>query len=114
MRASHLRVLTYHGSNRKESARQLAKYDIVITTYGVVSSELMEKVESLGSSWPIVFVFLPQKGDNKETNVKMDIMKAEEDTEDVQSSDSELLKVYWNRIIMDEAHQIRYLVPARS
>ena len=122
MRGSHLKVLTYHGSNRKESARQLAKYDIVITTYGIVNSEVMDKVRSLLclascsrlSLVPAVVsyvlsLFLAQKGD-KETKVQMDNMKGEEDTEDVQSNDSELLKVFWNRIIMDEAHQIRYLL----
>ena len=36
VRSSQVRVLVYHGNNRKCSARSLARYDIVVTTYGTV------------------------------------------------------------------------------
>ena len=95
VKSGNLRVLTYHGNNRKISARQLAKYDLVITTYGTVSSEVKgalgkDKVE-------------------KETKGKMDDMKAAEDIDHdhVRSNESELLNVFWERIILDEAHQVR-------
>lgn len=34
-----LNVLVHHGSNRKTSVRSMCNYDIILTTYGVVSSE---------------------------------------------------------------------------
>merc|ERR1719266_858585 len=95
VKSGNLRVHTYHGNNRKTSARQLAKYDLVITTYGTVSSEVKgalgkDKVE-------------------KETKGKMDDMKAAEDIDHdhARSNESELLNVFWERIILDEAHQVR-------
>lgn len=39
-----LNVLVHHGSNRSTSVRSLCNYDIVLTTYGVVSSEGKTKV----------------------------------------------------------------------
>ncbi|KAL8937424.1 MAG: hypothetical protein Q9216_004435, partial [Gyalolechia sp. 2 TL-2023] len=39
-----LKVLTYHGSNRKQlTADEMAEYDIVITTYGTLSIEYLPK-----------------------------------------------------------------------
>ena len=93
VKSGHLRVLTYHGTNRKVSARQLAKYDLVITTYGTVSSEVKG---ALGKDKM-----------EKEGKGKMDDMKAAEDNEHVRSNESELLNVFWERIILDEAHQVR-------
>ena len=93
VKSGHLRVLTYHGNNRKVSARQLAKYDLVITTYGTVSSEVKG---ALGKDKM-----------EKEGKGKMDDMKAAEDVEHVRSNESELLNVFWERIILDEAHQVR-------
>jgi SWI/SNF-related matrix-associated actin-dependent regulator of chromatin subfamily A3 len=41
---SALRVLTYHGSNRKGmTARDFSKYDVVITTYGTLGTEYMPR-----------------------------------------------------------------------
>ena len=93
VKSGHLRVLTYHGNNRKVSARQLAKFDLVITTYGTVSSEVKG---ALGKDKM-----------EKEGKAKMDDMKAAEDTDHVLSKESELLNVFWERIILDEAHQVR-------
>lgn len=92
MKTGHLRVLVYHGQGRKVSARALAKYDLVVTTYGIVSSEVKG---ALGKD----------KAD-KESKVKMDDMKGAEDIDHVRSNDSELLNVFWERIILDEAHQV--------
>ncbi len=40
VRPDHLRVLVYHGGNRGQSAKSLARYDLVVTTYGTVMSEM--------------------------------------------------------------------------
>ncbi|KRY75058.1 Transcription termination factor 2 [Trichinella pseudospiralis] len=41
-----LRVKIFHGANRERVAANLARYDIVITTYGTISSELGKDKES--------------------------------------------------------------------
>ncbi|KAI9816170.1 MAG: hypothetical protein M1827_001771 [Pycnora praestabilis] len=43
----------YHGTNRRNDANELAKYDIVITTYNVVSSEFDKRSKKRGIS-PLV------------------------------------------------------------
>ncbi|KAL8849641.1 MAG: hypothetical protein Q9221_005408 [Calogaya cf. arnoldii] len=42
--SNSLKVLTYHGSNKKKmTAEEMAAYDVVITTYGTLSTEYMPK-----------------------------------------------------------------------
>ena len=91
VRRSQVRLLVYHGANRKVSARALARYDIVVTTYGTVQSEVKSVL-----------------GDTitKDTKKKMDDLKAAEDL-GTRKTCSELLNVAWERIILDEAHQVR-------
>jgi len=93
VKSGRLRINIFHGTNRKCSARTLAKYDLVLTTYGTVQSEvksvLGEAVE-------------------KESKTKMDELKGAEDLDTAKGKAvSELLNVAWKRIILDEAHQIR-------
>uniref|UniRef100_H2USD6 Transcription termination factor, RNA polymerase II n=1 Tax=Takifugu rubripes TaxID=31033 RepID=H2USD6_TAKRU len=40
VRSSKLSVYLYHGPNREKSARALADYDVVVTTYSLVSKEI--------------------------------------------------------------------------
>ncbi|TAQ88339.1 hypothetical protein B7494_g3355 [Chlorociboria aeruginascens] len=43
-RDNALKILTYHGSNRKEMTKMaFAQYDVVITTYGTLSTEFMPR-----------------------------------------------------------------------
>lgn len=93
VKSGRLRVNIFHGNNRKCSARTLAKYDIVVTTYGTVQSEVKSV---LGDSV------------DKEAKTKMDELKGAEDLDTAKGKAvSELLNVAWKRIILDEAHQIR-------
>merc|ERR1719266_66268 len=64
VRNSQVRLLVYHGNNRKCSARALARHDIVVTTYGTVQSE----VKSVLGDTVI-----------KDTKKKMEDLKAAED-----------------------------------
>ena len=91
VRSSQVRVLVYHGNNRKCSARALARYDIVVTTYGTVQSEVKS---ALG------------KDSEKDSKTKMESLKAAEDFGNKKTV-SELLNVAWERVILDEAHTIR-------
>ncbi|MCP9263233.1 Transcription termination factor 2 [Dirofilaria immitis] len=72
----------FHGPKHKRDidAKCLARYDVVITTYGVVSSELTEKFT---------------KADIESEGVMMIL------------SGSALTKIDWERIILDEAHHIK-------
>merc|ERR1711892_1168544 len=74
-----LSVHIYHGSNRNCSAKALAKYDIVITTYGTLQSEVKSEL-----------------GETTGKNVK----KKNEDVKDHGSARSELLNLIWERIIL--------------
>ena len=79
-------VCMYHGANREQSVKKLARYDLVVTTYGTLTSEAKKIIANCD-------------------NVKMDSLKSvslEEDTKNV-----ELFSIGWERIILDEAHQIR-------
>ena len=40
LKPDSLRVLVYHGSSRKETAKSLARYDLVISTYHTVMNEI--------------------------------------------------------------------------
>ncbi|KJZ79916.1 hypothetical protein HIM_00630 [Hirsutella minnesotensis 3608] len=48
-----LSVHIYHGSNRIKDAKQLAAFDVVITTYGSVSNELSSRRKGKKGDWPL-------------------------------------------------------------
>ncbi|XP_029968550.1 transcription termination factor 2 [Salarias fasciatus] len=76
-----LTVYLYHGPNRERSARVLADYDVVVTTYSLVSKEIpIEKEEA---------------------------EKPSKDPDDVPSHSAPLLRVSWARLVLDEAHNIK-------
>ena len=79
-------IWMYHGPNRGQSAKKLAKYDLVVTTYGTLQSEA---TKALG----------------KCEGVRLADLKAADLGDDTKNV--ELLSVGWERIILDEAHQIR-------
>ena len=83
--------MIYHGPSReKVSARQLAKYDIVITTYGTVQTEISKVIP---------------EPEGKKSN-RLDDLKPI-NLDDVDTKKAALLNIVWERIILDEAHQIR-------
>ncbi|NWQ61932.1 TTF2 factor, partial [Neopipo cinnamomea] len=78
-----LRVYLYHGPNRDKRAQVLSGYDVVITTYGLLSKEVP-------------------------TSKKAGELPAEDhDVESGSSRRSPLLRVAWARLILDEAHTIK-------
>ncbi|KAJ6543921.1 SNF2 family N-terminal domain-containing protein [Mycena capillaripes] len=72
-----LRVLIWHGSGRESNPDELEKYDVVLTTYAVLESSFRK--QELG---------FKRKGH---------LVKEK----------SPLHKAHWNRIILDEAHNIK-------
>ncbi|WVF72421.1 hypothetical protein IAT40_007236 [Kwoniella sp. CBS 6097] len=85
-----LRVLIYHGQKRPKSANMLKQYDVVLTTYGTLTSEFGTD----HTHKPKV------KIDNKDASDTDDDFK-------VVRKQGPLFKVKWYRCILDEAHIIR-------
>ncbi|XP_041857085.1 transcription termination factor 2 isoform X2 [Melanotaenia boesemani] len=81
VKTGKLTVYLYHGANREKSARVLADYDVVVTTYSLVSKEIPVQKEEADN---------PSK-----------------DPDHVPSHSATLLRVAWARVVLDEAHNIK-------
>ena len=91
MKSGRLSVLVYHGNKeRKITKREMARYDVIITTYGIIHSEV--KAE-LGD-------------EEKQAPKKMEDLGVARDM--AVSRGGKLLSLAFERIILDEAHTIRY------
>ncbi|XP_033113373.1 transcription termination factor 2-like [Anneissia japonica] len=85
-----LRTCMYHGPNREKDVSVLAGYDVVLTTYGIVGKELgVAEVNDQPEK--------PQPASNW-------MSKENPDTAIIQPT---LLKIGWQRVILDEAHSIK-------
>src|SRR5437868_12476573 len=82
-------------SNQLTLPYRLAKYDIVITTYQTVSSELTEQFDAL--------IGLVDDGDADDPD-EMPARRTKEKRFIPAEPDSVLTKIAWERIILDEAH----------
>ncbi|NWX61941.1 TTF2 factor, partial [Promerops cafer] len=78
-----LRVYLYHGPNRDKHAEVLAGYDVVVTTYSLLSKEVPTSKE------------------------EGEVPAQDHDVGSGSSPCSPLLRVAWARIILDEAHNIK-------
>ncbi|XP_011671534.1 transcription termination factor 2 [Strongylocentrotus purpuratus] len=75
-----LHIHSYHGPNRERHPEELAKYDMVFTSYNLIRSDLLEDDKE------------PVKNDEASTGSK---------------NQPALLRVFWDRIILDEADNIK-------
>ncbi|NWW19100.1 TTF2 factor, partial [Falcunculus frontatus] len=78
-----LRVCLYHGPNRDKHAEALSGYDVVVTTYSLLSKEVPTSKE------------------------EGEVPAQDHDVGSGSSPCSPLLRVAWARIILDEAHNIK-------
>ncbi|NXH99946.1 TTF2 factor, partial [Pachycephala philippinensis] len=78
-----LRVYLYHGPNRDKHAEGLSGYDVVVTTYSLLSKEVPTSKE------------------------EGEVPAQDHDVRSGSSPCSPLLRVAWARIILDEAHNIK-------
>ncbi|XP_065685379.2 transcription termination factor 2 isoform X2 [Patagioenas fasciata] len=78
-----LRVYLYHGPNRDKHAEVLSEYDVVVTTYSLVSKEVPTSKE------------------------EGEVPAEDHDVGRGSSPCSPLLRVAWARVILDEAHNIK-------
>lgn len=106
---ANLTFLVYHGSNRTKDPNELAKFDVVLTTYAIVSMEVPKQ--------PHVDKDDDEKG--KTANVmaseSLNNKKRKKNSRDGNTMDSALLdsasrplaRVRWFRVILDEAQSIK-------
>ncbi|GAB0177693.1 transcription termination factor 2 [Grus japonensis] len=78
-----LRVYLYHGPNRDKHAEMLSEYDVVVTTYSLLSKEVPTSKE------------------------EGEVPAEDYDVRSGSSPCSPLLRVAWARVILDEAHNIK-------
>ncbi|NXA87706.1 TTF2 factor, partial [Melanocharis versteri] len=78
-----LRVYLYHGPNRDKHAEVLSGYDVVVTTYSLLSKEVPTSKE------------------------EGEVPAQDHDVGSGSSPCSPLLRIAWARIILDEAHNIK-------
>ncbi|MBA0691373.1 hypothetical protein Goari_009002 [Gossypium aridum] len=115
---ANLSVLVYHGSNRTKDPFELAKYDVVITTYSIVSMEVPKQPPACGDDdekgkWESENASsndFPQSRKRKcpsSSNKKGVKHKKGADELLLDSVSRPLAKVGWFRIVLDEAQSIK-------
>ncbi|KAK3095192.1 hypothetical protein FSP39_011239 [Pinctada imbricata] len=89
VKPGRLKVLLYHGQNREKNILKLADNDIVLTTYNLVGKEV--GAADVDADAPA----------SEEDKVKV------EGDKDKPTAEPTLLRIAWERIILDEAHNIK-------
>lgn len=112
-----LSVLVYHGGNRTKNPLELAKYDVVVTTYAIVTIEVPKQPlvdeddaeEKNEEKCGISSEFSANKKRKNVFNVgkKGKKGKREIDSSSLDSGFGPLAKVGWFRVVLDEAQTIK-------
>lgn len=111
-----LQVLVYHGGNRTKSPDALAKYDVVLTTYAIVTNELPKQPLAEDDDdklkdrdrYGISSEFAMEKK-HKKSSVSKKSKKGKKDV-DVNALDKNcgtLARVTWSRVVLDESQTIK-------
>ncbi|GLT75114.1 hypothetical protein SLA2020_468630 [Shorea laevis] len=114
---ANLSVLVYHGGNRTKDPSELAKYDVVLTTYSIVSMEVPkqpsvdedddEECYSDGDGFPASVFKASKKRKYKPTSDKKGVKHQKRGDGLPESVSRPLAKVGWFRVILDEAQGIK-------
>lgn len=107
-----LTVLVYHGSNRIKDPEEIARYDVVLSTFSIVSMEVpkppAEEEESRRNGSEFGLVGLPKA---KKEKAKKGKGKGKGEGADGDGSISPnagpLARVAWFRVVLDEAQSIK-------
>ncbi|KAL2467254.1 SNF2 domain-containing protein/helicase domain-containing protein/zinc finger protein-related [Abeliophyllum distichum] len=110
-READLSVLVYHGSNRTKDPLELAKYDVVLTTYSIVSMEVPKQplVNEDDDEIEAESRFYGRKRNHVETKKSSKSRKSKKgiDNELLETISGPLAKVGWFRVVLDEAQSIK-------
>ncbi|CAN6175220.1 unnamed protein product [Urochloa humidicola] len=107
--SSKLSVLVYHGGLRTKNPSELAKYDVVVTTYTIVANEVPKQIadddaDQKNSEQP--------SGGNKRKPPSSAKGKSKKKKKKLKDSDFDLdsgpiARVRWFRVVLDEAQTIK-------
>ncbi|CAF2075880.1 hypothetical protein Bca4012_089697 [Brassica carinata] len=113
-----LSVLVYHGSSRTKDPHELAKYDVVVTTYSIVSMEVPkqplvddedEEKDDLHNGEGAAAGLCPNKKRKypPDSQKKGSKKKKRLDRASAEAQSGPLAKVSWFRVVLDEAQSIK-------
>lgn len=112
-----LSVLIYHGGSRTRDPVELAKYDVVLTTYSIVTNEVPkqplvdeeEADEKNGETYGLSSEFSVNKKRKKISNVSKRGKKGKKGnvSSSIDYGCGPLAKVGWFRVVLDEAQTIK-------
>ncbi|KAL1192621.1 Helicase-like transcription factor CHR28 [Cardamine amara subsp. amara] len=113
-----LSVLIYHGGNRTKDPIELAKYDVVMTTYAIVTNEVPkqplveddENDERNAEKYGLASGFsINKKRKNAVGTTKKSKKKGKKNADDssLDPDSGTLAKVGWFRVVLDEAQTIK-------
>ncbi|KAI4358040.1 hypothetical protein L6164_001950 [Bauhinia variegata] len=112
-----LEVLIYHGGSRTKNPVELAKYDVVLTTYSIVTNEVPKQPlveedeidERNGEKFGLSSEFSLSKKRKKTNNANKKSKKGKKgiDSSSMDCGSGALAKVGWFRVILDEAQTIK-------
>ncbi|CAF1837798.1 unnamed protein product [Brassica napus] len=115
---ANLSVLVYHGSSRTKDPHELAKYDVVVTTYSIVSMEVPkqplvddedEEKDDVHNGEGAAAGLCPNKKRKypPDSQKKGSKKKKRLDHASVEAQSGPLAKVSWFRVVLDEAQSIK-------
>ncbi|XP_040997127.1 helicase-like transcription factor CHR28 isoform X3 [Juglans microcarpa x Juglans regia] len=112
-----LSVLVYHGGSRTKDPVELAKHDVVLTTYAIVTNEVPKQPlvdeddadEKNGEVYGLSAEFSTNKKRKKTSNVSKRGKKGRKgiDNSSIDCGCGPLARVGWFRVILDEAQTIK-------
>ncbi|KAL1295687.1 hypothetical protein HN51_056534 [Arachis hypogaea] len=112
-----LAVLVYHGGSRTKDPTELARYDVVLTTYAIVTNEVPKQPlveeddidEKMGERFGISSEFSASKKRKQLYNGSKKSKRGRKglDESSIESASGPLAKVGWFRVILDEAQTIK-------
>ncbi|KAI3902072.1 hypothetical protein MKW98_013746 [Papaver atlanticum] len=115
--SARLSVLIYHGGNRTRDPVELAKYDVVLTTYAIVTNEvpkqpLADDDDEDGKSGEKYGISSEFSGSKKRKNTANAGKKGKKGKKGINglgfdSNSGTLARVRWFRVILDEAQTIK-------
>ncbi|KAJ4974657.1 hypothetical protein NE237_007831 [Protea cynaroides] len=115
--SARLNVLVYHGGTRTKDPAELAKYDVVLTTYSIVTNEVPKQPlvdeddgdQRSGEKYGLSSEFSTSKKKKKTSNVSKKGKKGRKGTDgsSIDFGCGPLARVGWFRVILDEAQTIK-------